>query len=222
MEKEGFPKDQLLITGNPYFEYFANNHKYNIAQSVNLIKQYDLKKYQKVFLFASEPITTIFGERKGMEIYGYTELTILYHIVDYIKSQPSESIKLLIKPHPKDNIEVFSSLISQYSFISFSEEISTNYFDLLNTCDLVLGMSSTLLLEAALLNKNILSVQIGLIMDSPFVLDKMGISASVKNTVELTRKLDAMNDGSLRVNLLSYLTEHSVNNILQYINKMLK
>lgn len=58
--------------------------------------------------------------------------------------------------------------------------------------DVVCGMSSMFLLEALICNKDILSIEIGLQRENPFVLDRLGISKSILTEEELFQKLEKL------------------------------
>lgn len=224
---EGFPAEKIIITGQPYFEQFNLQHKQNsnkVYTSEVPIK-YQLSQYSKVWLFASEPITTIYGDQQGKAIYGYTELINLTAICNFIQNSEQGKIKLLIKPHPKEESSNFNQLCHRFDFISVVDEKSS--IDLINHSDAVLGMSSSVLLEAAILGKAILSVQLNLAMADPFVLSQIGKSKSVVNENVLTLRLTELIADELpfKANIFSenFLQENkkACNNISHYMLRQL-
>jgi hypothetical protein len=55
--------------------------------------------------------------------------------------------------------------------------------------DLICGMSSMFLIESAVLGKTIISMQMGLNRENPFILDKIGAVKSVLNKKALEDKI---------------------------------
>jgi len=213
MIKEGIPNEFIKVTGQPYFEHFINQHKKPISHNRNNEKL--------TWLFASEPITSVYGKEKGLDLYGYTEQSILYAICYAINEIPNNTIELIIKPHPRDNTEVYSKICNQFNFVSL---ISLDSAEAILQSDAVLGMSSTLLLEAALLNRPILSIQLNLKMDSPFILDQIDKSKSILNENNLKKELTLLTEyksGSMNSKFIVNLSieKNAIQNIFLYIKK---
>lgn len=213
MIKEGIPAKYIKVTGQPYFEHFINQHKKPTSHNRNNEKL--------TWLFASEPITTVYGKEKGLDLYGYTEQSILYAICNAINEIPNNTIELIIKPHPRESTEVYSKICNQFNFISL---ISLDSVEAILQSDAVLGMSSTLLLEAALLNRPILSIQLNLKMDSPFILDQIDKSKSILNENNLKKELTLLTEyksGSMNSKFIVNLSteKNAINNILLCIKK---
>jgi len=178
MVKEGIPDQLIRVTGQPYFESFIKKSIKTVTAS---------KDNEKItWLFASEPITTVYGKEKGLNIYGYTEQSILYATCKAINKLQCKRIQLQIKPHPRDDIKVYTDICNQFPFVSL---ITINSVDAILQSDAVLGMSSTLLLEAALLDKPILSIQLNLKINSPFILDQINKSKSIIKEEKLEKEL---------------------------------
>lgn len=213
MIKEGIPNEFIKVTGQPYFEHFINQHKKPTSYNRNTEKL--------TWLFASEPITTVYGKEKGLDIYGYTEQTILYSICNIISQIQYKSIDLKIKRHPRDNSDVYREICNQFPFVSLT---STSTVEAILKSDAVLGMSSTLLLEAALLNKPILSIQLNLKIKSPFILDQIDKSKSILNENNLKKELILLTEnksGSTDSKLIADLpvNNSAIRDIFLYIKK---
>ena len=128
------------------------------------------------------------------------------------------NVDLKIKPHPRDNRGVYSEICNQFPFVSVTDCDST---EAIIQSDAVLGMSSTLLLEAALLNKPIQSIQINLKMKSPFILDQIGKIKSILNEENLKRGLTLLLENKANSKFLANLpcNKDAMQNILSFINK---
>lgn len=62
-------------------------------------------------------------------------------------------------------------------------------FSVMKSVDLVCGMSSMFLLESMICQKPVLSIEIGLKRDNPFILDRIGYCKSILSEEELQKKL---------------------------------
>ncbi|MCI8918703.1 MAG: hypothetical protein HFH29_08040 [Eubacterium sp.] len=65
----------------------------------------------------------------------------------------------------------------------------TDSFSVLKAADLVCGMSSMFLLEAVICEKPIMSIEIGLRQENPFILEAAGICKSILDENTLYNKL---------------------------------
>ncbi len=66
---------------------------------------------------------------------------------------------------------------------------------LLKAADLIIGMFSMILLEAAILDKRFISVQIGLKRENPLIFDRMGLVRSILTEKELEETLRGILNG---------------------------
>jgi hypothetical protein len=100
-------------------------------------------------------------------------------------------VHVVVKPHPNETFDAYSDLIAAKSggLVSASVDAAVHPVKLCQAVDLVCGMSSMVLVEAVILGLPVLSVQIGLRHDNPFILDKKGVVRSILERRELQDKL---------------------------------
>ncbi len=84
--------------------------------------------------------------------------------------------------------------------------------------DIICGMSSMFLIESAISQKKILSIQIGLKRDNPLVLEKMNVLKTIRTKEDLEIQLDNALKGKI-MNCTMDFKENAVNNILKAIEK---
>lgn len=184
--EEGIDETRIVITGQPHFESVYD--KYQQAKPV-----YDREYWNIVFV--SEPISQDYdGNDKEKLYWGYNEETVfgqLYGCLTKIAGSLSKQIRVIIRPHPREDIRHWEEIIRTLSCdnVVLVLDAKSDSFSILKSADIVCGMSSMFLLEAVICEKPILSIEIGLCRENPFVLDKVGISRSILTEEELFLRL---------------------------------
>lgn len=190
--KEGIPAETLKTWGNPYYDYL----KTYSSEGVSVIRnQYLKKENQKLISFASEPFS------KSPASYGYTEHEILHQLAISIKNMLDEnaSVCLIVRPHPKEDVGRLKMQCQKYEDDNLTLYVSSaeKSIDLILASDLVCGMISQYLIEGAILEKHVLSIQIGLNQPDPFILTRNGIVPIVLSSEQLDMALENFQSGKM-------------------------
>lgn len=108
------------------------------------------------------------------------------------------------------------NMVERYHGSGFTITVNNDVdsLELIAVSDLVCGMSSMFLLEAAIAGKQILSIQIGLKRDNPFVLDKTGLSKSVLSPNELDNVLKRIIVDNVRDKINFQFEPDAISNII--------
>jgi len=190
--KDGVAPDKLFITGQPHFEALIRNSQKISTDQLRSVRQKmgALTDGDLLITYASEDLGESYHETDHSPHYwGYTERTIFRELLNALLKfapQSHRKIHLVIKIHPKERVDNFDDLVATKSpFITFRVDKETNPVELIKASDLICGMSSMFLMESVILGKPILSIQIGLCRENPFVLDRMGIVQSILNSESL-------------------------------------
>lgn len=190
--EEGIDEHRIVITGQPHFESVFD--KYQLARLA-----YDRNYWNIVFV--SEPIAQDYDANDENKLYwGYNERTIFKHLYDCLKRLAKDIVKpirIIVRPHPREDITYWTKVVqNQHSdYIELELDVQHDSYEILKAADVVCGMSSMFLLEAVICEKPILSIEIGLQRENPFVLDKEGISRSILTTEELEIRLKQVIQG---------------------------
>jgi UDP-N-acetylglucosamine 2-epimerase len=194
--EEGLEESRIIVTGQPYFETVKNGIKRISKKDIaELHKKLKIQKDDCVIVFASEPISKTYHETDNSDhFWGYTERTILRSLLDALAeltAKKNKAVKIIIRPHPKEDKDNFNDIIAVYEGkeISLTVDDSIDSLQLIAASNLICGMSSMFLIESAIVGKPVLSIQIGLCRENPFILDQIGISKSVLTRNELDEKL---------------------------------
>lgn len=191
MVVESIPSEIISVTGQPYFETVIESFKNVSPELINSVKK-DLRitDNQVVITFASEPMLETYGSKSTL---GYDQFTILDEFISALREyslNEKRDLILLVKLHPrnvKDSFQKYKNLSYERLQIVLVEDFDTQV--LVSVSDLVVGMASMMLIEAALAGKPIESIQIGLTRQDPFVLSRLGVVQTITSSKELYPRL---------------------------------
>jgi hypothetical protein len=161
---EGLPAERLIITGSPAFDTLVQDELPSPAKAKErIMARYEFPSPAKFVLFASQPFSLVHGlDCDSTGHPGFIEhdiLKILLFALEKLEGKKGgQKINLLIRSHPKENPEELLEL-SKQSLIETRLSTSRDYRDELMAADLVVGINSTLLIEACYLNQITISIQ---------------------------------------------------------------
>jgi hypothetical protein len=148
LKKELIIGSNILITGNPYFEYLQNwTPKINKNE---FFKKYDLDYDKGFILYAPEPFSRFNLKKK----YGFNEIDGLNEIIKLVKKDET----IIFKCHPNQNHLIIKTWLSRNIdlksikiIILTSDDINTLIF----YSKFVLGFFSNSLVEAVHMGKKV-------------------------------------------------------------------
>jgi len=145
--KMGAPEDKIFITGQPRFDKLIAN-----AIDSDLIKKeigIDLNK--KIVFLATQPLLGYLWSQQEWELFNKTIIQSVLKI---------DQAQLIIKLHPEENREVFQDFLKKnnYNIRLFQNEF--NLYDLIACCDVLVTFNSTVALEAMILKKSVVTVNL--------------------------------------------------------------
>jgi ADP-heptose:LPS heptosyltransferase len=155
----GLPERRIRITGNPYHEFLC-------SWRTRLTKEQVFQKLEiprsdaKTILFAPDPLSNAGGAEK----FGTDEVAILALFLEAL-GETGKPIQLLIKAHPNQSMEYLKTGLKnvpknvEVHLVPAQKDALLN--DLIQQTDLVVGMFSSILLEAELLGKKSLGILVG-------------------------------------------------------------
>jgi len=198
MEKIGFAKNKLIVSGQPYFDLLDNyQKKYTKNKVAKFKKENEISLKDKLVTFASEPLEFVYKEAgKKNTYFGFTEKTIIKDLLGELRKIVSENKKinltLVLKLHPKENESEIMKLVESEKDLNFKIKIlkDCNSWDLMMSSDLICGMSSMFLIESVILNRPVISIKIGLRKEDTFILSRRKILKTVLNKKQLKKKLE--------------------------------
>lgn len=196
MVEAGVDAEKVIVTGHPYFDHLLDIRDHiSSAQVAHCRRHFGCDAADILVLFASEPISEVNGEGDTSSHYwGYTERTVFASVLralEQFRADAAVSLRLVVRPHPKEAITNLYDLIGDGSGRRSWVRVDRKYdpYVLMKAARLVIGMSSMFLIETVILGGRILSVQIGLARDNPFILHTMGLDQSVLREADLMPEL---------------------------------
>ena len=151
----GFADKRISVTGSPHLENVYLDFLGVKNEEIEQLRTQYMAGHNRLVLFLSEPISS----DHGISERGYDELSVLGQLRESLESlntQQSLCSQLLVKPHPRESDQKFLSLGYRTTIPSAALPLKT-----LACCDLVVGMTSMLLIEAGLVCLPTLSIQPG-------------------------------------------------------------
>lgn len=160
----GFPRHKIKIITHPHFIWIKklSEEWTEVERQIHKKNLIPESKDRKVIVFVSEISDglaswqyrrsneyTLVGNSKHD---GRTEIVLdeFLKVVNQITPRPY----LVLRKHPKEKPEDLIEFFSSFDFVSYTE----NAIELINSADIVVGMTSSLLSEAYYLGKNVLSI----------------------------------------------------------------
>lgn len=192
---DGLPADKMAITGHPRFDRLKSEWETDRPSFENdLRKKYRLDEGVLSVLFVSEAIS-----RFGFEgEVGYDERSILEEVCRALQAggRALDKIRLLVKPHPDDYIDRLEDVLEGFELPWYMVDESET-IPALKLADLVVGMSSIILVDAVMVGKPTLSVQLGRRCEDWLMTNNAGITQAILTEQQLRDKIDSFFEGNL-------------------------
>lgn len=176
----GIPAERIVVTGQPAFDRlaqmrqsFSPEERQRLRQALGVLPQ------AKLICFIAESFADVFGERLG-----FTEQSVLHDLLGIcaeMVSEAGQSLHLVVKLHPENEPGAFA-WVNRYSrpeglrvTVQGTEQPA---IPLVMSSDVVIGMTSVLLVESILLGRPTVSFQ-------PHARDADGLIATVLGAIPL-------------------------------------
>jgi hypothetical protein len=189
----GFSSDQVIVVGHAWL--FSLREQLNSAP-VDFNESAEEGSEVRV-LYVSEPISydVAIGANPP---YGFDEVDSfrLLHQAACEAVRAGNAVNLAVKFHPYENPAEFKKRISDLPPLSGLTLRFLDHHDAPHTwvrwSDLVVGISSVLLLESMVLGKPVISVQPGLRRENTFAASRLGFAGTLTDAAKAQRALTAL------------------------------
>lgn len=224
MINEGIPPDRIRVTGNPYFDNFREEIMVYLSEKSNFLKDKGLASDVLIVSFFSQSIDKSFGSNnKNPNFLGYTQFDafrLLINTLSEIKKNKELKIALIVRPHPKEESDSYDFFKNETNDISLIIDNDNEHRKVLAISDIICGMFSSILIEAYMFGKKIISIQPNLSKSNPFVLSRLGIVNTIRTSEELKRQLESFfSNGNNKVYFSSKIIQgnKATNNVIKLI-----
>lgn len=221
--KDGLDPSRILVSGQPYFEtLLKEKEKVSSERLKELRSRLGIGSDDLIITFASEPVSKDYKN----DYWGFNEKTIfkeLFEGAQEVSKRSEKKISIIIKVHPREDKDTFEGIASDTEKLKIIIDRDSKPMDLILISDVVAGMSSMFLIEAAIIGKPVLSILMGMKKEreTPFILDRKGIIKSIKGREELINRLDEIIVRGRKVNAGFDFIRNPVSNIISYMEKYL-
>jgi hypothetical protein len=200
MQNDGIPASIIYPLGNPHFALLKNKSK-NVDVAKTRSKFLKNNKNNKIVTFASEPY-----EEESEDCSVSPERKALADISRMLNHR--SDITLVVKLHPKEHENKYCE-ITQCIF-----DKKTDSIDMIMASDVVVSMTSMVLIEAAILGKKIISYQPNESNKNKFILTRNNVIEFINNPDELNRSLIHLLNG----NDMQYNFDVNFNGVINIVN----
>jgi CDP-glycerol glycerophosphotransferase (TagB/SpsB family) len=170
---------KLLVMKNFYLDFLQQWEPF--VSKIFLKNKLNISENDKIILFAPDPLSNI----NGKENYKFDEKDVLDIVINSLKKMKIINYKLIIKLHPNQNRGYLLSNIANTDYVVFENNISS--IDLIYFSDIIIGMFSSILIEAKVFKKTI--IRYFPASNSLDPLDRMNVGVKVKNSSDFYLKL---------------------------------
>jgi len=199
MLNEGFPKEKLAITGNPYFDELAGlKNKFNENDRKKLKNELGIDMDSYLFFYMSQPIEQQCGNKLG-----YTEKDALREFLDSFKDiKTDKKFNIIVKAHLRENQEDLEKIAKEYNLPVIVDQQKLPLRPVMFASDAVISPWSTMLIESTYLEKPSISLQPGLNAEDPLITNKLGITVPVYKHGEMKGIVEKLlNDKNYNIEL---------------------
>ena len=159
---------RVITTGSPYLETLHDLKARRISTRLRLRQVFDIHDNEFCILFLSEPIihrgSNDCNAKTGKHVFTYTPEEILKSTLSRIQAMRQETelnIHFLLRAHPRDNrdhLAMFFHSLPHHGII-YNSANDHDLEEYVAASDLVLGMTTIALSEAAIAGVPVLSIQ---------------------------------------------------------------
>ena len=175
-------KSKLIISGNFYLK-FLKNWMPNINRK-NLLIQKEILPDEKIILFAPDPVSNLNWKKK----FNFDETSLWKTLSKIINKKLSiKNLIVLVKLHPNQKKNYLKNVIFDNKIKNFVIVDSTDVNSLIYYSDVIIGMFSSILIEANVFNKKILRFLPPNVLNDP--LESLNIGEKCNNEEELFKYL---------------------------------
>jgi hypothetical protein len=200
----GVEPRRVVITGHPGFDWLAlRRQQFDAGIRDRMRRKFSSNIKDLQVLFVSQPLRGLYGADAGSPTYlGYDErlvLGLLVAALERIALDTGRSMSLIVRPHPRESLAGFADFRSQAVRLSVSRDDEGPEIAL--SSDLVVGMTSMLLVEALQLGCRVVSLQPGRLGQEVFpaevaahmriVLDPNAVESALKEELQAPRTTGA-------------------------------
>ena len=159
---DGVPPDRIVVVGHPGFDAIARQRAaFSAARRAALRTSLGTPDGGLQVLFASQPLRELYGADESSTTFrGFHEHSVLDAVIESLEASAKltgRAIQLVVRPHPREEAEPYQTRHSALIGIVVSKDGDAR--ECAMGSDLVIGMTTMLLVEACYLGVPTVSLQ---------------------------------------------------------------
>jgi hypothetical protein len=153
--QEGLPADRLVALGNPCYESLIERYGDFDRQARTAFRaRVGVGRQVTLVLFASQPLNALYGDDLGYDERGV--LTAVHQGLEQVAEWLGHPVELAVRAHPREDRLTLPEPGARVRLRSAAGDDALGWA---LAADLVVGMTSAVLLQAAMLGARVVSVQ---------------------------------------------------------------
>ena len=188
MIEDGVPLERIVITGQPAFERLQIGTKNSPKKAEMLRSKLNISTREKILTFVAESLQKDFGNTLG-----YNELTTFDAVGTILSELNLNHLTIIIKLHPENQLSEFKGFIKKWPNLNIhliKDEFLTS--EIFNISTFVIGMSSIMLVEADIVGKPVISLEINALREPQLALTRCGVIPFIQNHGEASGIIKSM------------------------------
>jgi len=214
MIREGFDPARIVITGQPTFDDLADwRQRFSPQLREEIRAAIGIQPDELFVLFPSQPQSSLYGDDKiNGDHIGFDEWDVLKALIkalENLQHQNDAKIHLVVRPHPRETMELFQGFHSNQIIITVTTEGGAR--NQVMAADLVVGMNTELLVEACYLGCITLSLQPNLRHIDKLPTNRVGVSRAVYRYEDIQPALsELLFDANVRQRMFEKLESYKL------------
>ena len=172
---EGLPAERLVALGNPNYESLLVRFRTFDGQARAAFRErVGIRRQATMALFVSQPLRALYGDQLGYD--ERSALVTVQRALEEVAEWLGHPIDLAVRAHPREESIAVPTTGSSVRVHSAAGEEALSWA---MASDLVIGMTSAVLLQAAMLGARVVSVQPNLRGPDRLPSNRLGLSVGV-------------------------------------------
>ncbi len=191
MVAEGFCCTKIKVTGQPALDLVRHEHRHAQKLKKRIIDRLRIPAHELIVTFVSESLKKHFKGRLGYD--EFSTLDFLGQYLEKLALQKKKKICLCIKLHPQNKRRDFLPYLKRWPGIQ-KVIIDTNCSprETIVISDLVIGISSVMLVESLLVGKVTVSLQLNAQIPSQLIATRTGAIPFVRSHAQAKRLISKL------------------------------
>lgn len=198
MIAEGFPSQQLVITGNPYHDSIAKvRDNFTGQDKIDICTALGIDPSRPSYLYCSSNVDQVYPQGTS-NFLGYTDGSVLDDIIEALAEM--QNPVLVVRMHPaeaRNTPKKFEQHVARakekgITAVLFPPHLSYSLHQTILATDVTLSTVSSALVEAAMLRKPAIGVQTGKLPGKPSYLEPFEQQRIVSCVYEKPKLLQAL------------------------------